>query len=93
MAGIFGAENDDALTAIFTAANRDARMGQIYKDYLGAWKDNGGQLFVNFLDIEDYSKWGSWGSIESVMHTGSPKYDALRAFISQNPCWWSNCVK
>jgi hypothetical protein len=84
--------NDAALTNLYIAANRDPRMGTAYSAYLQGWKNAGGQLFVHFSDIVVYSKWGSWGSLENVIDTGSPKYNALTNFISQNPCWWSGCI-
>lgn len=36
---------------------------------------------MNFSDIGTPSKWGSWGALESVYQTGSPKYDAIMDLI------------
>ena len=51
----------------------------------------GGTLFNHFTDIGTWSKWGYWGTLENVLQTSSPKYDALLSFISNNPCWWTGC--
>lgn len=81
LVGFRGIESNQAITNLFIAANRDQRMGMIYKDYLEKWFDSGGGLFSNFSDISRPSKWGSWGSLESVYQDGSPKYDAVVDFI------------
>ena len=83
--------NDVGLTNLYIAANRDARMGEAYTTYLQKWKDAGGQLFTYFVSIKQATKWGSWGALENVVQTGSPKYDALINFVSHNPCWWTGC--
>lgn len=69
--------NNAAVTNLFIQANRDPRMGQIYDRYLSAWNQLGGGLFMNFSDIGQNSKWGSWGALEHVNDAGSAKYDAL----------------
>lgn len=69
--------NNAAVNNLFTQANRDPRMGQIYDKYLSAWNQLGGGLFMNFSDIGQSSKWGSWGALEHVNDAGSAKYDAL----------------
>lgn len=85
LAGFQGVENNQAITDLFIKANRDPRMGTLYRDYLTQWKKLGGGLFTNFSDIGTPSKWGSWGTLEYVSQTNSPKYDALLNFIKQNP--------
>jgi hypothetical protein len=77
LVGVGGAENNSTLTTMFTAANRDARMGSIYTSYLQGWEARGGGLFMHFNDIGTYSRYGSWGALENVEQTSSPKYDAL----------------
>ncbi len=78
--------NNQAITDLFIAANRDPRMGEVYQEYLEEWFDAGGDLFVNFNDIKTPNKWGSWGTLESVYQNGSPKYDAIVDFIN-NAGW------
>ena len=84
LVGTKGLENNEAITNLFIEANRDLRMGIIYRDYLEQWFNLGGNLFVNFIDIGIPTKWGSWGTLESVYQDSSPKYDAIVNFINQN---------
>ncbi len=91
LAGILGVENNTAITALFTGANRDARMGTAYTDHLNFWKANGGELFVVFTASGGYGKFGSWGAAEYIDTPNVPKHQALMNFITNNPCWWSGC--
>jgi hypothetical protein len=79
-------------------ANRDARMGTAYTDYLNGWKSSGGTLFMHFNDSFPASQYGEWGALESVMQTTNPlssappKWQSIQNFITNNPCWWAGCV-
>lgn len=88
--GIRGAENNDQLAGLFIAFNRDPRIKQLYLDYLAGWKRAGGQAFVHYYDVGKFSKWGSWGALETIDQTrpAAPKFDAIQSFIEQNPVWW-----
>jgi hypothetical protein len=77
LVGYNGVENNAAITNLFTQANRDPRMGELYQKYLNTWFGLGGDLFMNFNDVGEPSKWGSWGALEYVGDSSSPKYDAL----------------
>lgn len=92
LAGIFGVENNNAITDLLTSANRDPRMGQAYATYLAQWKALGGELFVHFTASGDYSKWGSWGAVEFLDEPNTAKQQALLDFGRNNPCWWSGCA-
>ena len=76
-------ENNQRITNLFIAANRDERMYQAYSDYLNGWENAGGSLFRPWLDIGQYSKWGSWGALEHVDQEESPKYNALLDFVNR----------
>jgi hypothetical protein len=90
LVGHGGVENNAAINALFDSANRDPRMGALYKTYLDAWKASGGKLFVAFNSCMAYSKWGRWGSLEYLEQprASSPKFNALQTFIEQNPASW-----
>ncbi len=77
LAGHGGVQNNQTITDLFIEANRDPRMGELYKEYFANWYQQGGGLFMNFSDVGIPSKWGSWGSLESIDQDSSPKYDAL----------------
>lgn len=92
LVGYQGVENNTAVTNLFIAANRDPRMGTVYTQYLDIWRQHGGHLFAHFINADGPSKWGSWGALEYTLQGSSPKYDALMAFIADNPCWWLGCT-
>jgi len=83
LVGVGGVENNPAITKLFIAANRDPRMHDVYINYLNQWQNAGGGLFMHFLDIGQFSKWGSWGALEHLNQSQSPKYDALMEFIDK----------
>lgn len=76
LAGVGAAVDNTTLVNLFIAANRDARMNQIHKDYLKMWKDEGGGLFVAFNFIYTPQKWGNWGALEYMDQQEAPKYQA-----------------
>lgn len=90
LVGYSGAENNKALEDLFHAANRHARIKDLYLEYLSGWKADGGTLAVMFSSTSTWSKWGSWGLME---HHGQavaevPKYQAVIEFVQTNPRWW-----
>lgn len=92
LVGVFGVENNNAITSLFTSANRDTRMGAAYTQYLNAWKDNGGELFMVFSASGSYSRFGSWGIVERLNQVPRPpKALAIDTFNADNPCWWPDC--
>ncbi len=64
MVGVGGVTNHAAITRLFQAANRDPRMGEIYRKYYDAWTAEGGDLFCYFASTGVWSKWGSWGILQ-----------------------------
>ena len=81
LAGFNGVENNGAITALFTGANREPRMGDLYRQYFPGWRARGGGLFMQFTDIGAYSKWGSWGALEHLGQANSPKYQGLLDYL------------
>jgi len=49
----------------------------MYSKYLDNWHIAGGGLFVSFTSIGQYGRYGSWGVLENMTQTSSPKFDAL----------------
>ncbi|MFZ6028724.1 MAG: cellulose-binding protein [Chloroflexota bacterium] len=92
LAGVGSAQNNEAITTLFTNANRDERMYAVYRQYLNAWKEAGGGLFMAFSLCGGYGRYGSWGALEYINQPDTPKYRALIDFIDANPCWWPGCV-
>jgi hypothetical protein len=76
---------DDGNNELLYAANRDRRMGDLYKKYMEAWEKAGGKLFVQFSAPRIYSWYGSWGIKEYISQSRSeaPKYDAILSYMEQ----------
>lgn len=83
--GILGAENNNALTTVLHAANRDQRMEDRYREYLTALEQEGVDLFVNFTHVSEWSRWGSWGVREYQQQPAAqaPKWRAITAWHDQ----------
>jgi hypothetical protein len=87
LVGHGGAENNDALTALFHAANRHDRMEDLYAAYLDTWQAAGGKLLAVFSSVGRPSKWGSWGVLETEYQdpATAPKYRAILARLPVRP--------
>ena len=87
----------DAFTSLYGLANLDPRIDTATTDALVDWKTNGGKLFMYFNDIQEYSSGGEWGALQSFLDVvtplsaAPPKWQALQDFITNNPCWWTDC--
>jgi len=79
-----GVEDNQALTKLFTTANRDPRMGEIYQEYYTNLHELGVDLSVNYTDVSGYNKWGSWGALEHINQASSPKYSVLESLVANN---------
>ena len=77
LAAMGNLKNDRGIVDLFIEANRDSRMGKIYEEHVSEWYNLGGELFLNYSDIETPSESGSWGALEFVYQDSSPKYDAI----------------
>lgn len=77
--GIFGAENNATLMDRIFEANRDSRMHTRYLEYLEGLQEAGADLFANFIHVAPWSKWGTWGVLETQDQAASeaPKWRAL----------------
>ena len=76
--GTWGVEENEAIGDLFIAANRDPRLGEIYQEYFTTLHDLGVDLSLNYTDVSRYNKYGSWGLLENVRQTDSPKYNAIK---------------
>jgi hypothetical protein len=87
LVGVGGGENNEGLTRLFHAANRDPRMGALYTQYLDGWKAAGGDLLCLFASTSAWSKWGSWGLSQYMAETETdqPKLRAVMEWNRRNP--------
>jgi len=83
----FPDDKRDRLTQLYTQVNRHPRMREVYRAYLNQWKQSGGSLFNQFVDVARPSKWGFWGALEYQNQdlNQAPKYQGLTDFINANP--------
>ncbi len=77
-------KSDEQLNDFFIELNRNPQMYKLYKELLNGWQESGGGLFMHFSDIGQPSKHGSWGALEYLNQSMSPKYNALTDFIEEN---------
>ncbi|MEI6168301.1 MAG: hypothetical protein WCS52_14055 [bacterium] len=87
LVGVGGGENNEAMTSLFHAANRHPRMGAIYRKYLDAWRDAGGDLMCIYASTGVWSKWGSFSLTEYLDETerDQPKFKAVMEWNHGNP--------
>lgn len=78
-------QKQDQLVQYTIQANRDPRMGDLYRKAHRAWLDAGGELAVYFSSCEPAGKYGSWGALEYQDQPPSeaPKWAALRAIMQK----------
>lgn len=84
-----GGADDPQLSNFFVALNRRPEMQQLYQELLAGWKGAGGTLFNHFVDVGKPGKYGSWGALENLLQTTSPKYAALTNFVNTYDRWWN----
>ena len=58
------AVRDAALERLLAQANRDERMGVIYRRLFDRWEDADGDLLCHFSSVGASSRWGHWGLLE-----------------------------
>ncbi|MFK5956505.1 MAG: hypothetical protein QM477_08690 [Planctomycetota bacterium] len=63
--GLNQTRDDQILTDILVAVNRDPRIGELYRTYLDMLQSEGVSVFSHFTYIGAWNKFGSWGSKES----------------------------
>ncbi len=85
LVGIQGAENNEALMEKLHAANRHPGMKELYIAYMKGWQQAGGELMAIFSSVGAYSKWGSWGILETEFQepATAPKYEAVLELLRQ----------
>jgi hypothetical protein len=79
-------QNDEKLTSLYIAANRDPRMYNLYANYLRMWQSEAGDLFCMYNSCGSYSKYGSWGALETYGQDTNTayKYNAIVDFARKS---------
>jgi hypothetical protein len=81
LVGVYEATNNALLSELLIGANRHPRMEQIYTDMFSEWGRLVNDVFSVFSYIQQPSKWGSWGVLETQNQkiADAPKYRAVRS--------------
>ena len=82
LVGLHGVQENEAVSKLFIAANRDPRMGEVYQEYFTTLDELGVDELINHIDISRYNKYGSWGSMENLTQSHTPKYNALKSLTA-----------
>jgi hypothetical protein len=83
LVGVGDLQLDPTLTALFTSANRDSGIEEIYRKYFRGVFDRGIEVFTNYTTVTPYDQWGSWGlrEFDDQTRVDSPKYDAVMCML------------
>lgn len=81
LVGYSGTEHDKHLHDFFAKANRDPRMGDLYRRHIRHWQEAGGGTYVLFNSMGTYSQWGSWGLLEHESDA-TPKWAAVQDLLN-----------
>jgi len=86
LVGVGAPQDNNAINNLFDAVNRNAGMLNLYTTYLNGWKQNGGGLFMHYVNCYPIQKWGRWGAMEYLGQplSQAPKFDALQRYIEAN---------
>ena len=57
---------DAAVNDFIIAVNHSAGMGELYGQLMAEWQAAGGTLFTAFVDVQQASRWGSWGALRHL---------------------------
>jgi len=84
--------NDAEMVELMEHLNTQPMIADAYANWIDAWKDMGGDLFVHFNGIQYPSRYGSWGMLDYVGQQDDPsqdtyKYDVLMEYNAGGP-WW-----
>ena len=83
------AKNDEEFTEFLIELNRRPEMGDLYDQLLQGWKDAGGTLFNQFVDVGRASKHGSWGAL-AHLNDSTSRWESVTSFNETNSGWWES---
>lgn len=85
LVGVNGMENNQDMTDLFLATNRDSGMRQLYLDDLRRWDANGGGLYMAFTLTWAPTKFGAWGVLESQSQDRqtAPKWLGIMDYLAE----------
>lgn len=83
LVGYSGTPADKVLHEFFAKANRDPRMGDLYRRHIDHWRAAGGGTYAFFNSMGEYSQWGCWGLLENEDDDrDAPKWRAVQGMVN-----------
>lgn len=82
LVGYSGTEHDEILHRLFAEANRDPRMGDLYRRHIAHWREAGGGTYALFNSMSRSSQWGCWGLLEYESDSDAPKWRAVEQMLN-----------
>jgi len=81
------ADRQGPVTAHVAQAHSSPAMRAVYREYLEAWIESGGELLNHYFDIGPGTQWGFWGALDRVTQdpATAPKYLGLLDAIAAHP--------
>ena len=74
--GVGAAVDNAAVSDFMQHFNYSAEVASLYRIVLEAFPQAGGQLYVHYADVQNPTKWGSWGALRHL-DDSNPRWDAL----------------
>lgn len=75
------------LTTFMRGYIRSDEMGALYDDLWEAWAGVSGGPFMQFTELSNVSKWGSWG-LRNALDDTSPRAELLDRRNAEQRPWW-----
>ena len=84
--------NDTEMVELMDYLNKKPAIAEAYTNWIDAWQEIGGDLFVQFNGIQYPSKYGNYGMLDYLGQQDDPsqetyKYDVLMEYNAGGP-WW-----
>jgi hypothetical protein len=80
-------EDLDTLRRFMPAFVHGERMAGLYAELWKVWQAVGDGPFMQFVDVSNDGKWGSWGLV-TALGTATPRSERLFALNRATPAWW-----
>ena len=80
LTGVGVVKENQTITDLFTAAQRDPRMGYMYEILFAEWKTRNIEIYMHFTDFIAPSKFGDFGLKEYLGQDPTPKSIAVNNF-------------
>ncbi len=78
---------NQTLAEFFIHFNYTPEMADLYRVLLEGWRDAGGTLFNQFVEVGTPTQYGSWGALRHL-DDDNPRWDALEDFNQTTEAWW-----